>query len=313
MPTRWLRRYFPGLSKAVTRRIYDHVISFGEGTDIAFMNYGYLGPDGRGDGRGDGDGDGDGRGDGDGDGDGAGGRQGGSRRALRADLDLLRARLYQHVCSPIEWGGLDALEVSCGLGGGTHYIKTRFRPRSVTGVDLSGEAIRSCRRRLSGDGVFFEVGDAEELRFPDASFDVVVNVESSFYYPRPERFFGHVARVLRPDGHFLYADMRYTEEVHAWRAQLRSAGLEVLRERDITGDVGRALDAQHDLVAGLIERHVPRPFRGRFGVFAGQTGGGLARGTPRAGERVYRSFVCRKRGGRTHRSGGGQPGGGGHA
>ena len=51
-------------------------------------------------------------------------------------------------------------------------------------------------------------GDAQNLPFPDESFDAVINVEASHIYPNFERFLGEVARVLRPGGHFLYADFR---------------------------------------------------------------------------------------------------------
>jgi ubiquinone/menaquinone biosynthesis C-methylase UbiE len=54
----------------------------------------------------------------------------------------------------------------------------------------------------------FVRGDAQNLHFPDQSFDAVINVEASHIYPNLERFLGEVARVLRPGGHFLYADFR---------------------------------------------------------------------------------------------------------
>ena len=49
-------------------------------------------------------------------------------------------------------------------------------------------------------------GSALDLPFPDASFDVVLNVEASNDYGDRRRFFREVARVLKPDGIFLYAD-----------------------------------------------------------------------------------------------------------
>jgi ubiquinone/menaquinone biosynthesis C-methylase UbiE len=43
-------------------------------------------------------------------------------------------------------------------------------------------------------------GDAQNLPFPDQSFDAVINVEASHIYPEFERFVGEVARVLPPEG-----------------------------------------------------------------------------------------------------------------
>ena len=51
------------------------------------------------------------------------------------------------------------------------------------------------------------MGDAENLPFDDASFDVVTNLESSHTYPDIRAFLGQVRRVLRPGGWFLHTDL----------------------------------------------------------------------------------------------------------
>jgi ubiquinone/menaquinone biosynthesis C-methylase UbiE len=53
----------------------------------------------------------------------------------------------------------------------------------------------------------FVHGDAQSLPFADESFDVVINIEASHGYPDFPRFLAEVARVLRPGGRFLYADV----------------------------------------------------------------------------------------------------------
>ena len=77
-------------------------------------------------------------------------------------------------------------------------------------------------------------GNAEALTFADNSFDVVVNVEASLYYPNITKFYEHVRRVLKPDGYFLYTDLRYEEKVAIWHAQLKNMGLKLIKEEDIT-------------------------------------------------------------------------------
>ena len=59
-------------------------------------------------------------------------------------------------------------------------------------------------------------GNAESLPFADESFDAVINVEASHGYPDFPRFLAEVARVLRPGGHFLYADFRGFLEYDDW-------------------------------------------------------------------------------------------------
>jgi ubiquinone/menaquinone biosynthesis C-methylase UbiE len=137
--------------------------------------------------------------------------------------------------------------------------------------------------------------NAESLHFPDNSFDIVINVEASFYYPHIERFFSGVVRVLKPNGYFLYADMRYGEELEAWRAQLRSTGLELLSEEDITPNVIRALALVRERRTKLIQRYVPKILYKPFAEFADVYGGRLVSGPPGIGERTYRNYVLKKR------------------
>ena len=63
-------------------------------------------------------------------------------------------------------------------------------------------------------------GDAQDLPFPDESFDAVINVEASHIYPNFERFLGEVARVLRPGGHFLYPISATVTASPTWEASL---------------------------------------------------------------------------------------------
>ena len=77
-------------------------------------------------------------------------------------------------------------------------------PASYTGLDLNPAGIEFARKRHDLDGLDFVHGDAENLPFPDQSFDVVLNVEASHLYPHVSRFLAEVARVLAPGGHFLY-------------------------------------------------------------------------------------------------------------
>ena len=54
-------------------------------------------------------------------------------------------------------------------------------------------------------------GNAIDLPFSDSSFDAVISIEASHRYPSFETFLREVRRVLRPGGHFMFADMRWDE------------------------------------------------------------------------------------------------------
>ncbi len=108
-------------------------------------------------------------------------------------------QLYHHVAKSISWENVEALEVSSGRGGGANFIMRYFKPKSYTGVDFSTRAVEFCRNYYKQSGLNFHHGNAEALSFPDNSFDVVLNVEASLYYPNITKFFEHVTRVLKTE------------------------------------------------------------------------------------------------------------------
>ena len=152
-------------------------------------------------------------------------------------------QLYDLVARGAPVAGRELLEVGCGRGGGADYVARKLDPRRVVAVDLSPRAVALCRQRFTHPRLSFEVGDAERLPFDGASFDVVLNVESSHCYGRFDAFLGEVRRVLRPGGHFLYADFRPSGEIDGWRASLLAAGFAIHAEQDLRPGVVAALDA----------------------------------------------------------------------
>lgn len=127
-------------------------------------------------------------------------------------------QLYHQTASQVDLTGKEVLEVSCGAGGGASYIARNLGPASYTGLDLNPASIDLCRAKHRLPGLQFVQGDAQNLPFPDESFDAVVNVEASHQYPDFRGFLAEVARVLRPGGHFLYTDSRRNPVVAEWEA-----------------------------------------------------------------------------------------------
>lgn len=148
---------------------------------------------------------------------------------------------YYHLASQADLAGKDVLEVSCGHGGGASYLVRTFAPSSYTGLDFNEPGIEFCKKRHHQPGLRFVHGNAEELPFPDRSFDVVINMEASHIYDHFERFLGEVTRVLRPGGHFLYADYRPRESVPAWEEALAHAPMQLVAREDVNAEVVRSL------------------------------------------------------------------------
>ena len=271
MPVKhWFYTIFPALKQPLYRRLYEYISTLDKGDALLFMNHGYvaLDPDAE-------------------------------PLELSAEDEKHRysLQLYHHIASAIDWSGARALEVGSGRGGGANYIKRHFGPRSIVAVDITANAIDFCCHHYSIDRLSFARGDAQLLPFVENSFDIVLNVESSGYYPDFERFLREVVRVLRPGGYFLYADMRYQEDVETWRAQLIKTHLQLVQEEDITTNAVRALELDRDRRQELVKQLTPRLLHGPFGIFAGLGGADLARGLPKTGERVYLNWVfCKSRG-----------------
>jgi SAM-dependent methyltransferase len=201
------------------------------------------------------------------------------------EADRYGVQLYDKVADAVPLRGLDVLEVGCGRGGGAAYLFARHAPSSLTGLDIAERAIAHCRRTHARSGLRFVAGDAERLPFPDDAFDAVVNVESSHCYPSMPRFLAEVARVLRPEGVLLFADLRKTRRRHddrplvadvaRLREQLAASGLRVVEYEDITANVVRALDLDGPRRRTMIERAAPKLIRAQLLEFAGVPGSGV--------------------------------------
>jgi SAM-dependent methyltransferase len=99
--------------------------------------------------------------------------------------------------------GERVLDVGCGNGNAA--LKAARAGGIVTGLDPAARLVQSARERAADEGVAatFVVGDAQELPFEDASFDVVLSVFGVIFAPDAERAAGELVRVLRPGGRAL--------------------------------------------------------------------------------------------------------------
>jgi len=89
-----------------------------------------------------------------------------------------------------------------GFGTGTDLLQFARGGAAVTGVDLTPRSIEIGRARFEiyGERGEFLIGDAENLGFPDASFDVVYSFGVLHHTPNTELAIAEIHRVLRPGG-----------------------------------------------------------------------------------------------------------------
>jgi ubiquinone/menaquinone biosynthesis C-methylase UbiE len=213
--------------------------------------------------------------------------------AASDESDRFPIQLYHRTATQVDLAGKKVLEVSCGHGGGASYLMRTLHPASYTGLDLNAIGIEFCRKRHSLPGLDFVQGNAESLPFPHQSFDAVINVEAGINYQNVPRFFAEVERVLRPGGHFLYADIRYADEIAAWEAELSNIPIRPVSEQVINAEVMRGLEKNRFL--DQITRRLPNIafLRGIANDYAGGPGSLIYRRLEN-GEASYRLFCFAK-------------------
>jgi SAM-dependent methyltransferase len=96
-----------------------------------------------------------------------------------------------------------ALDVGCGEGRFCRMLKTAGI--ATTGIDPTPQLLETARRRdPSGD---YRFGRAERLNFEDASFDLVVTYLTLIDIPDFKAAVREMARVLKPGGSLLVANL----------------------------------------------------------------------------------------------------------
>jgi SAM-dependent methyltransferase len=99
-------------------------------------------------------------------------------------------------------GGGAVLDVGCGTGEIVSRLAAKYRQASFVGVDLERPHLERAAERCASFGprVRFEYGDALELPFPDAAFDLVICRHVLQAVSDAPRAITEILRVLRPGG-----------------------------------------------------------------------------------------------------------------
>jgi ubiquinone/menaquinone biosynthesis C-methylase UbiE len=197
--------------------------------------------------------------------------------------------LYHHLAQQVDLNGKSVLEVSCGHGGGASFISRYHLPGHLTAVDLNREGIGFCKERHPLPNLDFLVANAENLPLPGNTFDVVVNVEASHAYGDFSAFVSEVCRVLKPGGHFLYADFRSKNQLDPWESDLVLEEFQLVHSRDITEQVVRGMEQNSEQSNKLVVDQLPFYLRFIGRVFAGIKGTRIFNAMKKK-DLVYRSY-----------------------
>ena len=145
-------------------------------------------------------------------------------RAWAEDLDYppelgrvpeTAAESFAGVANPFSLGRLQpgerVLDLGCGAGTDSLVAALMVGPGGrVTGIDMTPEMLAKARAaagELAVENVEFVEGEAEQLPFGDASFDVVISNGVIDLIPDKDAVFAELHRVLVPGGRIQVADV----------------------------------------------------------------------------------------------------------
>ena len=102
--------------------------------------------------------------------------------------------------------GTKVLDVACGTG--NLCVSAARRGATAAGIDIAPNLLEQARAKAESEGlkIQFDEGDAEQLPYADASFDLVVSVFGAMFAPRPEKVAAELIRVCRPGGQIAMAN-----------------------------------------------------------------------------------------------------------
>jgi SAM-dependent methyltransferase len=97
--------------------------------------------------------------------------------------------------------------LDAATGTGAVAILAAKRGADVVGQDIAPVLIETARDRATQEGVEvdFEVGDAEEMSYDDATFDIVTSTCGVMFAPDHEAIAAELARVTKPGGRLALA------------------------------------------------------------------------------------------------------------
>lgn len=122
--------------------------------------------------------------------------------------------------------GTSVLEVGVGTG----LALPLYQPeKQVVGIDLSAEMLARARTRVKNERLgnvssLLEM-DAEDMAFPDASFDIAVAMFTATVVPNAKQLLAEMRRVVRPGGELLFVNHFRAERGLRWWAERSMAPL----------------------------------------------------------------------------------------
>ncbi len=104
-------------------------------------------------------------------------------------------------------GPKEIVELGCGGGRNAGELMRRYPAAFMTAIDYSdisvGKAKEYNKAMIEAGRCVVKQGDVSKLDLPDEKFDLATAFETIYFWPRLEKCFAQVAKVLKPGAKFL--------------------------------------------------------------------------------------------------------------
>ena len=138
------------------------------------------------------------------------------------------------------------LDIGCGTGYLLRKLSSQLPDAELCGIDPAPQMVEVASA-FASKNLSFETGVAEALPFPESSFDLVVSTTSFDHWTDQRAGIAEIARVLRPSGRLVLADLfsvflvptllvgrrGRVRTIKAATTLLQGAGLEVLSRHNL--------------------------------------------------------------------------------
>lgn len=115
---------------------------------------------------------------------------------ITGQVEAFRDNVIKKKCK-----GAVILDYCCGLGQASRSL-AQFKPKKIYGIDIADKEIETAKHLAEKnrlDNIEYLVMDAENMTFPDNSFDIVV-CNGVLHHLDVERAYKEIYRVLKPKG-----------------------------------------------------------------------------------------------------------------
>lgn len=160
---------------------------------------------------------------------------------LDLEKDILDRRHVERYALVRQWLSGDVVDCACGVGYGTYLCSLNPDVKTITGVDISREAIEHAKNHFSGDKIKYILSDVESL---SVECDTLVCIETLEHLKTPEIIADYAHRAGAKELIVSYPSKKTTHynPYHFW--DFKQADVEKIFSRFVTIE---SIDLWHEI------------------------------------------------------------------